>query len=194
MPRFGMREHEKVMGYTHYWYQKRPFTPAEWQTIVAEAKRIVAKAKRGEYYQGRETFKTAQEADTSTGFRAGFAEPAWRTFPHEEIPTPQQGAVITVCGPVGTGKPVFYNDEIALNGSAAKTEDYETFALERSPVAPKWAKPEEVKAKGIFSFCKTEYRPYDAVVVSILHVAQFVAPDAIEVKSDGGTEAIRLLF
>ena len=103
------------MGYTHYWNQKRPFTPAEWQTIVAEAKRIVAKAKRGDYYTGKETFNTAQESDIDAqGFRTGFAEPAWRTFPHEEIATPQQGASIAVCGPAGTGQPEFTDDEITF--------------------------------------------------------------------------------
>jgi hypothetical protein len=44
------------------------------------------------------------------------------------------------------------------------------------------------------AFCKTEYRPYDSVVVSILAVAKKVAPDAILVRSDGGPEAIRYLF
>ena len=182
------------MGYSHYWHQKRPFTPAEWQTIVAEAKRIVAKAQRGEYYSGKETYKTAQEAEIDPhGFRTGFAEPAWRTFPHEEIATPQQGAAIAVCGPLGTGQPKFTPDAISLNGSAALKEDYETFALERAPVAPSWATPKELR-EGVFNFCKTEYRPYDAVVVSILHVARSLAPDAIEVSSDGGPEAIALKF
>lgn len=179
------------MGYTHYWTQTRPFTPAEWQTIVAEAKRIVAKAKRGEYYTGKETFKTAQEAEIDPhGFRTGFAEPAWRTFPHEEIATPQQGAAISVCGPDGTGQPEFTDDEIALNGDRAKREDYETFALERAPVS----RDARQKPEGILNFCKTEYRPYDAVVVSILHVARSIAPDAIKVRSDGGTAAIKQLF
>ena len=36
-------------------------------------------------------------------------------------------------------------------------------------------------ANALSGFCKTEYRPYDAVVVSILAVARTVAPDAIEV-------------
>ena len=49
-------------------------------------------------------------------------------------------------------------------------------------------------ASALSGFCKTEYRPYDAVVVSILHVARTVAPDAITVSSDGGPEAIRYLF
>ena len=140
-------------------------------------------------------FKTAQEAEIDPqGFRVGFAEPAWRTFPHEEVATPQQGAAITVCGPAGTGQPRFTNDEIALNGSEAKQEDYEPFALERAPNPGGWQTPAEVEKEGIFSFCKTEYRPYDAVVVSILHVARTVAPEAIEVRSDGGPEALRLLF
>lgn len=180
------------MGYTHYWTQKRPFTPAEWQTIVAEAKRIVAKAKRGEYYSGKETYKTAQEAVIDLrGFHTGFGEPAWRTFPHKEIATPQQGAAIAVCGPDGTGQPEFTDDEIALKGDRAKPEDAESFALERARV-PHDARQ---KAEGIFNFCKTEYRPCDAVVVSILDVARRLAPDAIAgaQRQRGGSDQTAVL-
>ena len=49
-------------------------------------------------------------------------------------------------------------------------------------------------AAAMSGFCKTEYRKYDAVVVSILAVARAVAPEAIEVSSDGGPKAIRYLF
>lgn len=181
------------MGYTHYWKQSRPFTKAEWATINAEAQRICAKAMRGDYYTGAETFKTAQEAGVdSMGFRSGFGESgAWRTFPHEEIATPMQGAAISLCGPDGTGKPIFDKDYVALNGDQSKDEDYETFWLDRQPKHPDWVTD---KSERVFNFTKTEYRPYDAVVVSILHVARTVAPDAIEVSSDGGAEAIKLMF
>lgn len=32
------------MGYTHYWYQKRPFTHEEWYNIVEESKRVCSEA------------------------------------------------------------------------------------------------------------------------------------------------------
>jgi len=69
-------------------------------------------------------------------------------------------------------KPEVSKDKIWLNG--AEDDDYETFCLER-------------EGSG-FSFCKTAYRPYDAVVVSILALARAVAPGAISLDSDGGPE------
>jgi hypothetical protein len=170
------------MGYTHYWRQSRSFNTKEWVKITAEAKRIVAKAMRG-YYAGPETAESAANAGRDEqGFRTGFAEKsAWRTFPHEEIGTAEQGKPIALCGSDGTGEPKFTADCIALNGSRAKNEDYESFVLERAP-------------NETFNFTKTEYRPYDPVVVSILAAARTIAPDAIKVSSDGGEGAIRLLF
>lgn len=32
------------MGYTHYWYGLRPFTPAEWQLICDDTAKLVAKS------------------------------------------------------------------------------------------------------------------------------------------------------
>jgi hypothetical protein len=184
------------MGYTHYWHQSRPFTAQEWVQITAEAKRIVAKAMRG-YYAGPETAETAAatvsnpiELAPGVAFdnRHGFGEKgAWRTFAHNEISTPEQGKPIALCGPGGKGQPEFTAKWIAFNGSAAKGEDYESFALERRPKK----RADETES---FAFTKTEYRPYDPVVVSVLAAARQIAPNAIRVKSDGGDEAIRLLF
>lgn len=177
------------MGYTHYWRQSRGFTTAEWNALLTEARRICAKAMRG-LYSGKEDFAsaTAVEQDEQ-GFRVGFKEQyAWRTFPHPEAKTPMQGAGIALVGPSGDKdtKPVFDRDEIALNG-VAPNEDYESFVLERNP------DKRDGEATS-FSFCKTEYRPYDSVVVSILAAAQLIAPKAIKVSSDGGAEAIKLMF
>lgn len=185
------------MGYTHYWNQKRPFTKQEWATILAESMRICAKAERGDYYTGKEDFASATRLELdANGFRTGFAEDyAWRTFAHPEVATPMQGAAIALadsCGQKGT-RPAFTEDYIALNGVAPK-EDYETFWLDRAPTSKGGPFREQEAKDGIFNFCKTEYRPYDAVVVSILHMARTVAPDAITVSSDGGPEAIKLMF
>jgi hypothetical protein len=180
------------MGYTHYWRQKRAFTSDEWTRITSEAKRICSKASRA-LYSGPETFATATAADTNEmGFAENFGEAgAWRTFPHEEIKPAMQGEAIKLCGPSGNGPVQIDSEVIALNGCAADNQDYESFVLDRMPVAPDYDKnPKD----GIFNFCKTEYRNYDPVVVSILAVAELIAPDAIKLSSDGGKEVFRLMF
>lgn len=179
-----------TMGYTHYWTQKRAFTDAEWKMILSEAKRIIAKAARC-LYTGKEDGQSQRgcKADEQ-GFRHGFKEEgAWRTFPHPELPIPQQGEPILLAGPQGTGKPRLSKHVIALNGR--RPHDYESFMLGKEP--PNLFADRQA-SDGIADFCKTEYRPYDAVVVSILAVACRVAPDAITVSSDGGDKAIRYLF
>lgn len=186
------------MGYTHYWRQKRAFTENEWAQICGEVSRIIAKAARG-YYSGPETFKTAQEATQDAhGFRVGFGEQtAWRTFPHEECKPAMQGAGVALAGPSGEpgSQPVIDALMIGFNGLAP--DDYESFVLERAPAMPDYYNDrEKLKARkeGIFSFCKTEYRAYDPVVVSVLDAARTIAPDAIVLSSDGGNEVFRQMF
>ena len=179
------------MGYTHHWQQRRAFTDDEWRLILGEAKKIIAKAARGQYYTGKED---AASQNTLTldeqGFRHGFKEEAaWRTFAHPDQPIPCAGEPILLAGPSGRGKPRLNKYLIGLNGK--RPHDYESFVLGKEPPTP-YADRQDANA--LSGFCKTEYRPYDAVVVSILHVARTVAPDAIEVSSDGGPEAIRYLF
>jgi hypothetical protein len=180
------------MGYTHYWHQFRAFTASEWKQILGEAKRIVAKAARGGYYGGKEDVASQSGLEVDhQGFRTGFKEDyAWRTFPHPDQPIPCQGVPILIAGPGGQGMPIFNQEQIALNGKAP--HDYESFVLERDPRGGLWTP--EMAAEGVFNFCKTEYRAYDAVVVSILAAARLSAPKAIRVSSDGGPEAIRYLF
>jgi hypothetical protein len=179
------------MGYTHYWRQFRPFTTEEWQRVLAESKRICAKAQKG-LYSGPEDFKSATETHAGKNCgQIGFAEAgAWRTFEHPECPPPMQGAAIELAGGDGKGDPFFTENEIVLNGKAP--QEYETFALDRAPAAQPW--DDKAATEGIFNCCKTEYRAYDAVVVSILAAARLIAPDAIKVSSDGGDEVIRLMF
>lgn len=179
------------MGYTHYWQQRRAFTDAEWKLILGEAKRIIAKAAKGHYYSGKEdaASQTGLTVDEQ-GFRHGFNEAgAWRTFPHPEQPIPQQGEPILLAGPNGQGQPRLTRHLIALNGQ--EPHDYESFILDKAPRRPLTDRREPGVLSG---FVKTEYRPYDSVVVSILAAARSIAPDAIEVDSDGGKEAIRYLF
>lgn len=83
---------------------------------------------------------------------------------------------IAVRGPMGTGKPEFTDEDIALNGDKSTRNDYESFVLTRKPDG--------------FSFVKTYEKPYDAVVVSILDVAKKLVK-GLSVRSDGGSGAIR---
>ena len=83
---------------------------------------------------------------------------------------------IAVRGPMGTGKPEFTDEDIALNGDKSTRNDYESFVLIRKPDG--------------FSFVKTDKKPYDAVVVSILAVVKKLVKD-LSVRSDGGPGAIR---
>ena len=180
-----------TMGYTHYWTQHRAFSDEEWKLVLGEAKRIVAKAQRGLYYSGKENPRSLTDINLDEqGFRKGFEEKgAWRTFPHPEVPIPQPGEPILLAGPNGRGKPRLSKHLIGLNGR--QPHDYESFVLGKEPPTPY---PGCQEAHARTGFVKTEYRPYDAVVVSILAAARMIAPDAIEVRSDGGDAAIRYLF
>lgn len=65
--------------------------------------------------------------------------------------------------------PAIGAEHIAFNGR--RDDGHETFYMTRS--------------KGVFNFCKTAQKPYDAAVCAILAVAAQVAPDVITVRSDG---------
>ena len=68
---------------------------------------------------------------------------------------------------------VLIDDEcIIFNGIGE--DAHETFMLE--------------KAGDGFSFCKTERKPYDTAVITVLILANHHAPDVWEVSSDGGIQ------
>ena len=46
------------------------------------------------------------------------------------------------------------------------------------------------KLKSGFQFCKTARKPYDVVVVAILCAAQALAPGALRIASDGGSDGM----
>ncbi len=97
---------------------------------------------------------------------------------------PVSGKPILLASPDGCRKPCLTRHVISLNGK--RPDDYESFVLEKEP---RTVLADRRDPNALSGFCKTEYRPYDAVVVSILHVARTVAPDAIAVSSDGGDMA-----
>ncbi|MFA6234293.1 MAG: DUF2958 domain-containing protein [Bacteroidota bacterium] len=87
---------------------------------------------------------------------------------------------VVIRGPLGTGNPGFTSQAIALNGDDEGDLSHETFYL--------------TKKQKEFSFCKTARKPYDAVVVSILAAAKNIAPDAIELSSDGGDSVFKRVY
>jgi hypothetical protein len=86
---------------------------------------------------------------------------------------------VTICGPDGQGLPILNEAEgIRLNGFEAAGEAYETFHLGGT---------DEPLYPDMWTFCKTENRPYDVVVTAILIAAAVRTPDspAGSVRSDG---------
>ena len=73
---------------------------------------------------------------------------------------------------MGRDKPIFDEDEIAFNGRKDLEEDYETFRLTR-------------EKKTDFEFTKTAHRPYDLMVCAALLLADYTAPGALHISSDG---------
>jgi hypothetical protein len=88
-------------------------------------------------------------------------------------------ASVTICGPDGQGLPILNEEDgIRLNGFEAAGEAYETFHL-RGNKAP--AYPD------MWTFCKTEEKPYDVVVTAILIAAAVRSMGSSEgrLRSDG---------
>jgi hypothetical protein len=68
------------------------------------------------------------------------------------------------------------NDKtIAFNGDAKTGDDHETFRIHKEH------NPD-------FNFCKTAYKPYDLVVCALLAFINHIAPDALDIRSDGDEE------
>lgn len=88
---------------------------------------------------------------------------------------------ISIANGMGEGSPEFTESYFSLNGDASKGEDYETFFWEAMPEQQEWRKDEPMT----FTFCKTQYRPYDAVVNAILIRAKVIYGSCVQVSSDG---------
>jgi hypothetical protein len=97
---------------------------------------------------------------------------------------------IEIAGWDRKGFPEVNSSEISLNGLGDR--GCETFRIDRiKPAKREW---DDSPGDEYFNFCKTRERPYDRVVVTILHWIKKVAPDAMRIGSDGGPEAIRDTF
>lgn len=86
---------------------------------------------------------------------------------------------IAVAGADGTGEPDLTARAIILNGPTAEMAEPFRFVKTADPA---WGK------------CKTLHQPYDAVVVSILTAAKKIAPDILEVSSDGGRDIFQRIL
>ena len=81
----------------------------------------------------------------------------------------------------GNNEPNFTEFDFSINGDAEAGEDYETFYWAGIPEHP----PARKNDSEFFDFCKTNSRPYDAVVTAILIRAKVIYGSCVNVSSDG---------
>jgi len=86
----------------------------------------------------------------------------------------------------GEGEPEFTESHFSINGDASHYVEgrdlaHETFYWAGIPEQSEWRKGES----DYFSFCKTAYKPYDAVVTAILIRAKTIYGDCVRISSDG---------
>lgn len=91
---------------------------------------------------------------------------------------------IVICGAMGEGEPEFTEGYFAYNGSQVGGLDHETFYWEALPEQPDWQRKHFGNSR-IFTFCKTAYKPYDAVVTATLIRAKVVYGKLVDISSDG---------
>lgn len=95
---------------------------------------------------------------------------------------------IEICGALGTGEPEFTEAFFRFNGTEVGGLDHETFAWEALPEQPEWQTKHFAKGdkkNDIFDFCKTAYKPYDAVVTAVLIRAKEIYGTLVDISSDG---------
>jgi hypothetical protein len=87
----------------------------------------------------------------------------------------------------GLGEPEFTEFDFSINGDAEGFTDngrdlaHETFYWAGIPTQPKYREGEPE----FFSFCKTAYKPYDAVITAILIRAKHIYGSCVRISSDG---------
>ena len=105
---------------------------------------------------------------------------AFRAFVRDcaAIFTAAQDQGIKLAGPAGTGWPIASLEKgVCFNGEGP--ESYESFILQRVESQVSWQDDDPL----VFTFCKTEHRPYDAVVTAVLLAAH--AKLGVVITSDG---------
>lgn len=87
----------------------------------------------------------------------------------------------------GEGEPEFTEFYFSINGDASAFSSegrdlaHETFYWAGIPTQSEWRKDEP----DFFEFCKTAYKPYDAVVTAILIRAKTIYGSCVSISSDG---------
>jgi hypothetical protein len=87
----------------------------------------------------------------------------------------------------GESEPEFTESHFSINGDAEGFSDdgrdlaHETLYWAGTPTLSEWRKGESEH----FNFCKTAYKPYDAVVTAILIRAKTIYGDCVKISSDG---------
>ena len=87
----------------------------------------------------------------------------------------------------GVGEPEFTEFSFSINGDAEAFSDdgrdlaHETFYWAGIPTHPNHREGEPE----FFSFCKTNYKPYDAVITAILIRAKHIYGSCVSISSDG---------
>jgi len=89
----------------------------------------------------------------------------------------------------GEGEPEFNEAYFSINGDASHYVEgrdlaHETFCWEGIPSISEHRKDEPKT----FDFCKTAYKPYDAVITAILIRAKTIYGSCVEISSDGDWE------
>ena len=86
----------------------------------------------------------------------------------------------------GLGEPEFTEFSFSINGDAEAFDEgrdlaHETFHWSGIPNQSEWRKDDP----DFFEFCKTAYKPYDAVVTAILIRAKVIYGSCVRISSDG---------
>ncbi len=144
------------MGYTHYFPQVRDFSDAEWSMI-------------------KKAFMKLHDNLKNVEFEKVFGADYCRAFSM----TGKEGSDVVIVPETECGWDTFFTHEsilkngeaICFNGGAGLS--HETFLLEKAP------KNKE------FNFCKTNGKPYDLMVTSMLIVCAGYAEGALKIGSDG---------
>lgn len=151
------------MGYTHYYYQKRDLTDAEFEGFSSDVSAILAALP-----------KTSRAFDQAYGF-GGFE--CMAGFGKDE----QAGVPLAVAHD-DPARPIVGADSVHFNGAGYPDADHESFVIDKKVDTSSFTWAEEKMA---FDCCKTARKPYDAVVCACLLALKSRAPSAFKISSDG---------
>jgi len=172
------------MGYTHYWYREKEYSPEEFRTIVDDFKQVIPELEKVGVKLAGGLGKGEARINYEDVWFNGVEDCGHEEF-ELHIAWPSKNA-----GGVG-----LYADE-AVKGTwfaGAKIEtrvcggdcSHETFHFPRVFAVPDWQKPEN----GLwFSCCKSAYKPYDLAVNCFLIIAKHHLNKRLKVSSDGENE------